>query len=74
MLELLEERTPVRPNLDFVLGSLTFAAGMEEGAGETIFGIARAAGWIAHALEAYLEPPLRFRPRAHYVGPPAERD
>ena len=47
---------------------------MGEGAGEAIFGIARVAGWIAHALEEYLEPELRFRPRAHYVGPPAESE
>ena len=40
-----------------------------EGAGETIFAVARSAGWIAHALEEYQEPPLRFRPRAHYIGP-----
>jgi len=42
---------------------------MDERAGETLFGVARSAGWIAHALEEYQEPPLRFRPRAHYIGP-----
>jgi citrate synthase len=69
LLELLEERAPVRPNVDFSLGAFTWAAGMDERAGETIFGVARSAGWIAHALEEYQEPPLRFRPRAHYIGP-----
>jgi citrate synthase len=69
VLEILEERAPVRPNVDFSLGALTWAAGMDERAGETLFGIARSAGWIAHALEEYQEPPIRFRPRAHYIGP-----
>jgi citrate synthase len=26
-------------------------------------------GWIAHALEEYAEPGLRFRPEGVYVGP-----
>ncbi len=69
VLALLEERAPVRPNVDFALGSLTYVAGMDPGAGEAIFGVARAAGWLAHALEEYDEAPLRFRPRAQYVGP-----
>jgi citrate synthase len=30
--------------------------------------VARTAGWIAHALEEYGEPALRFRPRALYTG------
>ncbi len=68
VLELLEDRAPVYPNIDYVLASLTFASGMQEGGGEAIFGVARSAGWIAHALEEYQEPALRFRPRAHYVG------
>lgn len=71
VLEILEEHAPVRPNIDFVIGSLSYAANMDEGAGEAIFGVARSAGWLAHALEEYDEPALRFRPRAHYVGPPA---
>lgn len=70
VLALLEERAPVRPNVDFALGSLTWVAGMDAGAGEAIFGVARSAGWLAHALEEYNEAPLRFRPRAQYIGPP----
>ena len=38
-------------------------------AGETIFAVARTAGWIAHTLEEYAERPLRMRPSGHYVGP-----
>lgn len=52
------------PNIDFALAALAVAAAMPEGAGETIFAIARSAGWIAHAIEEYGEQPLRFRPRA----------
>jgi citrate synthase len=44
-------------------------AGMIRGSGEAVFAVARTAGWIAHALEAYAGPgPLR--PRAVYTGPP----
>ncbi len=68
MLELLLDRVPVFPNIDFAIGASTYLAGMEESAGETVFGISRTAGWVAHALEEYQERPVRFRPRAHYVG------
>jgi Citrate synthase, C-terminal domain len=44
------------------------AAGMARGAGEAIFAVARAAGWIAHALEAY-ESGTILRPHASYTGP-----
>jgi len=59
------------PNIDFALGTFTSAAGMTRGAGETIFAVARTAGWIAHAQEAY-EAGTLLRPRASYTGP-AER-
>ena len=58
------------PNIDFALATLARVAGMVRGAGEAIFAVARAAGWVAHALEAYAGPgPLR--PRAVYTGRPA---
>jgi len=58
------------PNIDFVLATLARVAGMVRGAGEAIFAVARTAGWIAHALEAYAgDAPLR--PRAVYTGKPA---
>jgi len=58
------------PNIDFALATLARVAGMVRGAGEAIFAVARTAGWIAHALEAYSGPgPLR--PRAVYTGRPA---
>lgn len=59
------------PNSDFGLGAFTFLTGMAADTGEAIFAIARVAGWIAHALEEYEAPPLRFRSRALYAGPVA---
>jgi citrate synthase len=57
------------PNIDFAIATLARVAGMIRGAGEAIFAVARTAGWIAHALEAYTGPgPLR--PRAVYTGRP----
>jgi citrate synthase len=71
VLEVLGQRAPVKPNVDFLLASIAFTTGMDAAAGEAIFAIARSAGWIAHALEEYDETPLRFRPRAQYTGPAA---
>lgn len=56
------------PNVDFALAVITEALDLPLDAGETIFAIARMAGWTAHALEEYAEPPMRFRLRAVYVG------
>ncbi|WP_433209624.1 citrate synthase [Dactylosporangium sp. CS-047395] len=55
-------------NVDFALGLLTHLAGMPRGAGEAIFGVARTAGWLAHAIEEYTSP-TRLRLRASYTGP-----
>ena len=58
------------PNIDFAIATLARVAGMVRGGAEAIFAVARTAGWIAHALEAYAGPgPLR--PRAVYTGKPA---
>jgi citrate synthase len=55
------------PNIDFAVATLARVAGMVRGSGEAIFAVARTAGWIAHALEAYASRgPLR--PRAVYTG------
>jgi citrate synthase len=61
------DRALPEPNIDLALGTLTSAAGMDRGAGEAIFAVARTAGWIAHALEAY-EAGTLLRPRASYTG------
>jgi citrate synthase len=66
----MRRRALPEPNIDFALAVLADVAGMISGAGEAVFAVARAAGWIAHALEEYArEAPLR--PRAVYTGPPA---
>ncbi|MER5754198.1 citrate synthase [Streptomyces sp. NPDC002088] len=61
--------TPLHANVDLALAVLTASSGMSASAGETIFAVARTAGWIAHALEEYGERPLRMRPSGNYVGP-----
>ena len=66
--DLVEQGTGHRANVDYGLGVLIWLAGMRRGSGEAIFAIARTAGWIAHGLEEWQETPLRFRPRARYVG------
>ncbi|MFF4396138.1 citrate synthase [Streptomyces sp. NPDC001480] len=60
---------PLHANVDLALAVFTVATGMPATAGETVFAVARTAGWIAHALEEYGERPLRMRPSGHYVGP-----
>ncbi|MFC9293615.1 citrate synthase family protein [Streptomyces sp. NPDC057011] len=56
-------------NVDLALAVLTVSCGMAGEAGETVFAVARTAGWIAHALEEYQERPLRMRPSGEYQGP-----
>ena len=61
-------RGPGLPNVDFALPLLAHAYDMLPDAGEVIFIIARAVGWIAHALEEYEEPAMRFRYQGAYRG------
>ncbi|MEO3869274.1 citrate synthase [Nonomuraea sp. B12E4] len=66
--EMRRRRLPER-NIDFALATLTAVSGMVSGAGEAIFAVARAAGWLAHAMEEYDRGTL-LRLRASYTGPP----
>ena len=59
------------PNVDFALAALAHTAGMRRGAAETVFAVARTAGWLAHAMEQYAEGGL-IRLRARYAGPEPE--
>ncbi|WP_406391601.1 citrate/2-methylcitrate synthase [Streptomyces sp. NBC_00887] len=61
--------TPLHANVDLALAVLSVTSGMPAEAGETVFAVARTAGWIAHALEEYAERPLRMRPSGQYTGP-----
>ncbi len=66
----MRQKSLPEPNIDIAIATLAQVAGMVRGAGEAIFAVARTAGWIAHALEAYAGAgPLR--PRAVYTGRPA---
>lgn len=56
------------PNVDLALAALMHCCGMPADAGEVIFALARTAGWIAHAIEEYAEPRLRFRSLGVYIG------
>ena len=58
-----------RPNIDAALAAMGWCAEMRPGAGETVFGIARTAGWVAHAIEQYDQPTF-MRARVDYVGVP----
>ncbi|WP_425433617.1 citrate/2-methylcitrate synthase [Kineococcus rhizosphaerae] len=51
------------PNVDLALAAHALAHGLPADAGEFVFEVARTAGWIAHALEEYHAPGLRFRVR-----------
>ncbi|MEV6029722.1 citrate synthase [Nonomuraea sp. NPDC052116] len=68
--EMRRRRLPER-NVDFALATLTAVSGMVSGAGEAIFAVARAAGWLAHAMEEYDRGTL-LRLRASYTGPPVK--
>jgi citrate synthase len=52
------------PNIDMALAVIALANDMPPTAGEVILTVARTAGWLAHALEEYDEPPARFRAKA----------
>ncbi|GAA3098817.1 citrate synthase [Nonomuraea salmonea] len=66
--EMRRRRLP-HPNVDLALATLVTVSGMTRGAGEAIFAVARAAGWLAHAMEEYRRGSL-LRLRASYTGPP----
>ena len=53
MLAEVRRKSLPEPNIDFTVATLARVAGMVPGAGEAVFAVARTAGRIAHALEAY---------------------
>ncbi|NUT31457.1 MAG: citrate synthase, partial [Hamadaea sp.] len=68
-LDELERVAARRPNVDLGIAALAHATGMSVGGPELIFAVARTAGWIAHVIEEYAQPPHRFRWRSGYTGP-----
>lgn len=59
-------RREVHPNIDLALAAMGMVGGFPIDSGERIFGTARIAGWLAHAIEEYAEAPVRFRARGIY--------
>ncbi|WP_409463398.1 citrate/2-methylcitrate synthase [Amycolatopsis sp. GA6-003] len=57
-----------KPNVDFALGAMSWLCRWPEDVSMGLVAVARTAGWLAHAAEAY-ERPSRIRPRAVYIGP-----
>lgn len=57
------------PTVDVGLVALVAALGLEPAVGAGLFAVARAAGWVAHALEQRAAGFL-LRPRARYTGVP----
>jgi citrate synthase len=69
VLAIVDATTDAAPNCDAGLAALTAALGAPPAAGTGLFAVARAAGWLAHALEQRATGHL-LRPRARYTGSP----
>jgi citrate synthase len=67
--EAASSRAPAAPNVDWALGSLVFVAGLAPDSGEAMFSLARVAGWLAHVIEEYEAPALRYRVTSVTSGP-----
>ncbi|THF83553.1 citrate synthase [Deinococcus sp. KSM4-11] len=61
------QETGEQANVDLALAALVMALGQPPEAAVTLFALARAVGWLAHALETLGSGRL-IRPRARYVG------
>lgn len=61
-------RTESPVNIDFALAVLIIGAEMPADGGQTIFAVARSAGWLAHIMDEYRQAPLRLRPIGQYTG------
>lgn len=68
LLALADAGADQHPTVDVGLAALIAALGAPPSAASGLFAVARAAGWIAHALEQRAAGYL-LRPRARYVGP-----
>lgn len=60
---LVDDHARIKPNVDFALGAISATLGGRAEFGEQLFVVARTGGWLAHVIEEYGEPALRFRPR-----------
>ena len=66
---IIEATTDAAPNCDIGLAALVAALGAPPTAGTGLFAVARAAGWLAHAIEQRAAGFI-LRPRARYTGAP----
>jgi citrate synthase len=66
--ERIAEATGEFVNIDYALAVLAHSLRLAPGSELTLFAMARAVGWIAHASEQ-LQHGRLIRPRARYVGP-----
>jgi citrate synthase len=64
----LAAREDLFPTVDLALAALASTYGMPPGSAAIVFQLARIAGWVAHALEEYAEPGVRFRAVGVYAG------
>lgn len=64
----MEERTGIKPNLDFPAGPAYYVLGFPVDFFTPLFVLARTAGWTAHIVEQYESNSL-IRPLAAYNGP-----
>jgi citrate synthase len=67
----IEAQTGEKANVDFALAAMRSALDLPEEAPFALFAAARAAGWLAHAIEQ-VETGQLIRPRARYVGAPPD--
>jgi citrate synthase len=61
-------RPPLQPNIEINAALLLDATGFPRDAFMPVFAVARAAGWLAHAMEQQKEGRL-VRPSSAYIGP-----
>ncbi|HSR96454.1 MAG TPA: citrate/2-methylcitrate synthase [Kofleriaceae bacterium] len=66
---IVDATTDAAPNSDVGLAALVAALGAPPAVGTGLFAVARAAGWLAHAIEQRAAGFI-LRPRARYTGPP----
>ncbi|GAA1048987.1 citrate/2-methylcitrate synthase [Arthrobacter russicus] len=69
LIAVVHSRTNYPANIDLALAVLMLGSGMREDAGQTLFTVARSAGWLAHIMGEYRQKPLRLRPIGEYTGP-----
>jgi citrate synthase len=61
-------RPPLQPNVEINAALLLDAVGLPRDAFTPVFAVARAAGWLAHAMEQRTLQRL-IRPSSSYIGP-----